>query len=267
MQLEAYLARIQYAGPRTVTHETLWQLHRAHLLAIPYENLDIHLGRRLQLDLPMIYQKIVEEGRGGWCYEMNGLFAWALQELGFSVTLLGSTVGAPARGGNGDQDHLLLQIELYWPWLADVGFGNGIIEPLPLAPGYYRQSFLDYRLEQQGEQWYFHNHPHGGAGYGFTLQPRQLASFAERCHELQTLPDSGFVRTTVCHRFTNDGFITLRGTVLKFYTEAGIIEEELTTKRRYQQVLHELFGLEPQLADLLWDSVAERHRLWRANQA
>ena len=138
MKLEAYLERIHYTGPRTADYATLRQLHRAHLLAIPYENLDIHLGRTLPLDLDHIYTKIVEQQRGGWCYEMNGIFAWALRELGFTVTLLGSTVGAPAQGADGDWDHLVLLVQLDQPWLVDVGFGNGILEPLPLTVGAMR---------------------------------------------------------------------------------------------------------------------------------
>lgn len=267
MQLDAYLARIHYTGPRTVTAETLCQLHRAHLFAIPYENLDIHLGRTLTLDLARIYQKLVEEQRGGWCYEMNGLFAWALRELGFTVTLLGSSVGEPAQGATGDLDHLILRVDLEQPWLVDVGFGNGILDPLPLASGHYQQGFFTFQLEQQADSWYFHNHPHGGKGYGFTLLPRHLPGFASRCHELQTSPTSGFVRTTVCHRFTPEGIVSLRGATLKRITTLGIDEEEITTLPYYRNVLQETFGLSPTLAAALWETVWPRHLLWQQAQS
>ncbi len=164
MKIGRYLSRIGYNGTTANSISTLQALHRAHLLAIPYENLDIHLGQRLTLDLEHIYAKIVEGGRGGWCYEMNGLFAWALQELGFTVAMLGSTVGAPAQGGVGnDLDHLILQVQLDQPWLVDVGFGNAFIEPLPLIPGDYQQGWMTFRLEQGADKWFFHNQPHGGA--------------------------------------------------------------------------------------------------------
>lgn len=266
MKLEKYLQRIHYTGPRHVTYETLCQLHRAHLLAIPYENLDIHLGRKLTLELDHIYSKLVEEKRGGWCYEMNGLFAWVLRELGFEVTLLGSSVGAPAQGAEGDLDHLILLVYLEQPWLVDVGFGNGIFEPLPLRPGHYRQAFLDFRLEQQADKWAFHNHQHGGKGYGFTLHPRPLPGFASRCHELQTSPDSGFVRTTVCHYFTANGIFSLRGANLKRITPTGAVEEEITTLPRYRAVISEIFGLAPTLANDLWEQVRARHLLWKQAQ-
>jgi N-hydroxyarylamine O-acetyltransferase len=221
----------------------------------------------LTLDLNLIYAKLVERRRGGWCYELNGLFAWALREFGFAVTLLGSSVGAPAKGTDDDLDHLVLLVHLeQQPWLVDVGFGNGILEPLPLTVGEHQQDFLHFRLEQQADKWYFHNQPHGGPGYGFTLLPRRYESFAPRCHALQTSPDSGFVRTTVCHRFTPAGIVSLRGLVLKQYTRAGVVETEIDTLPRYRAVLQETFGLASELADALWDTVWERHRLWLQTQ-
>jgi N-hydroxyarylamine O-acetyltransferase len=267
MHIDAYLHRISYTGPRDVTADTLRQLHRAHLFAIPYENLDIHLGHPLTLDLDHIYHKLVEEQRGGWCYEMNGLFAWALRKLGFPVTLLGSTVGAPAQGATGDHDHLILRVDLAEPWLVDVGFGNGILEPLPLAVGDYQQVFGHFRLEQTGDQWYFHNQPQGGAGFGFTLLPRSWSEFARRCHELQTLPTSGFVRATVCHRFTPDGLITLRGAVLKRFTTAGVSECEITTLEEYDYLLRSEFGLALTQSADLWPTVWSRHLAWKRTQA
>lgn len=263
MNLDLYLQRIGYQGARVADLTTLCELHRAHLLAIPYENLDIHLGQRLTLDLPHIYHKIVEKQRGGWCYELNGLFAWALRTLGFRVTLLGSSVGRPAQGSNGDFDHLILRVDLARPWLVDVGFGNGFFEPLPLVAGDYQQSFRHYQLEEEGDHWYFHNDVHGGPGFGFTLLPRQFASFGGRCHELQTSPASGFVQKTVCHRFTPDGFVTLRGALLKQYSAAGVVEEEIRDQLRYRTLIEQTFGLDGTLADALWDKVWAGHERWQ----
>ena len=265
MNLKAYLTRIDYHGSLQPTFETLRALHRSHLYAIPYENLDIHLGRKLTLDPDHIYHKIVEERRGGWCYEMNGLFSQALRQMGFDVTLLGSSVGSPAQGGvDGDLDHLILLVQVdKQPWLADVGFGKGLLDPIPLQVGEIQQNYLHYRLEQEGENWYFHNQPEGGPGFGFTLLPRTYAGFASCCHELQTSPDSGFVRTTVCHRFTADGLVSLRGAILKRVAARGVEEEEIQTLERYRSVINTVFGLDATLADQLWDGVEERHRKWK----
>ena len=139
--LAAYLARIGYAGPIEPTTDVLYAVHRRHLLAIPYENLDIHLGRELSLNLPAIFDKIVTRRRGGWCYEMNGLLAWALREMGFDVTLLSGAEGK----------HLVLRVQLEQAWLADVGYGNGILEPLPLIEGEHTQHGFVFRLSRDDE--------------------------------------------------------------------------------------------------------------------
>jgi N-hydroxyarylamine O-acetyltransferase len=108
--LPAYLQRLNYTGPLTSSAETLRALHQAHLLAVPFENLDIPLGRPIIPEEAALFRKIVEEGRGGFCYELNGLFAALLRELGFKVTLLSARV-ARAEGGFGPEfDHLTLLV-------------------------------------------------------------------------------------------------------------------------------------------------------------
>src|SRR5205085_8232372 len=91
-RVQAYLDRIGYDGPTEPGLITLTGLQRAHMLSVPFENLDVHLGRRLVLDPAANFEKIVGRRRGGWCFELNGLFGWLLEQLGFDVTLLGSRV-------------------------------------------------------------------------------------------------------------------------------------------------------------------------------
>ena len=254
MNIGDYLNRIQYHGPTEPTLETLTGLHQAYLLNVTYENLDIHLGRTLPLDERATFEKIVTRRRGGWCYEMNGLFAWGLRQLGFSVTLLASAVNRAAQGDKAERNHLISLVQLDRPYLVDVGFGNGFLRPLPLEPGPYQQDFLDYRLDFDGQRWQFTNHAYGGAGYDFTLDPRQIADFAERCHYLQTSPESGFVRVVVCHRFLPGRLISLRGLVLRTVTEGGAYDETIEDEAAYRQVLNERFDL------FLPD--AEQSKLW-----
>ena len=264
MNLEAYLRRIRYEGERAPTLPTLTALHEAHLTNIAYENLDIHLGRYVGLDLDAIYDKIVERGRGGWCFEMNGLFAWALRELGYDVTMLGSAVDRETQG----ESHLILLVKLYQPYLVDVGFANGLFRPIPLAEGRYQQRSLEYRLAKQGEQWFFTNHIYGGAGFDFSLQPRTLASFGERCHVLQTSPESGFVRNAVCFRFTPQGYIGIRGAILKTIAGADIAEQTITDEASYSRLLRDQFLLrlnDDEIAHL-WQRVWARHQEFLASQ-
>ena len=258
MEISAYLTRIGYDGSLEPTVETLTAIHRRHLLAIPYENLDIHLGRRLTLDTAQMYEKMVTRQRGGWCFEMNGLLAWALRELGFSVTLLSSNVGDTVG------THLILLVELDRPYLVDVGFGNGLLEPIPLEVGSYQQGFLGYGLEHEGRRWQFINQPYGGDGFSFVLEPCQLSDFAEKCHELQTSPDSGFVRTTVCHGFTPESQLSLRGAVLSTATHAGQRQDTIESEEEYDQVLREQFHLHLPAGEVatLWEKVRERHLEW-----
>jgi N-hydroxyarylamine O-acetyltransferase len=264
--LNAYLDRIGYTDIPQPDWATLKALHRAHLLAIPYENLDIHLGRYLTLDETAIIEKIVMQRRGGWCYEMNGLFAWALRQIGFEVSLLASNVGRHSEQAAEKRDHLILRVDLDLPYLADVGFGNGFLEPLPLIDGLYQQGFLSYLLEQDDQRWYFHNHAYATVGYDFTLAPFNLPDFTIPCHTLQTSPESGFVRTTVCHRFVPEGIITLKGAVLRTVTAEAIEEIIMDTEANYEKTLTDLFDLHLPAADvaILWAGVWQRHLAWVA---
>jgi N-hydroxyarylamine O-acetyltransferase len=261
MDISAYLDRIHYRGEPTPSLETLINLHQAHLLAITYENLDIHLGRYLALNERAMFQKMVTQRRGGWCFEMNGLFAWALRELGFAVTLLSGAVNREIHGENAERNHLVLLVQLERPYLVDVGFGNGFLRPLPLEPGLYRQAFLDYQLAYAENRWHFTNHVYGGPGYDFTLQPCHLAEFAAKCHELQTSPESGFVRVVVCHRFTPEGYLSLRGAVLRTITAAGAHDETIEDERTYRRLLSEQFDLHLPEAEVstLWHIVWQKH--------
>lgn len=262
MDLDLYLQRIGYSGPLEPNLETLRNLHRQHLFAIPYENFDIHLGRKIVLDERAFFDKLVRQKRGGWCYEMNGLFAWALRQLGFEVRLLAGSV-RPASEDTVEGNHLVLLVELERPYLVDVGFGDGFLEPLPLEEGEYRQDFLTFRLAKEGEWWVMHNHPYGGAKrYDFKLEPHALPQFAAKCHELQTSPTSGFVRTTVAQRLTPQNIFVLRGATLKIISQEGVDTRTIETEAEYGQILAEYFGLD--LADIpaLWPRIWQAHLEW-----
>lgn len=263
--LSAYLNRIGYTGQVTPTADVLRDVHRAHLRAISYENLDIHLGL-LMLEIDAIYDKIVNRRRGGWCYEMNSLLAWALREIGFEVRMVSGAVNRARAGDLAESNHLVLLVQLDQLYVADAGFGNGFLEPLPLAEGEYLQNGFHFRLERDVEhagRWLFHNHASGGPGFDFTLAPRQIGDFAERCQWLQTSPDSGFVRVTVCHRFTVDGYLSLRGAVLQRVTLSGQHSRTIEHLSDYRSVLAQQFDLDlGNDVDRLWPKVWSSHLAW-----
>lgn len=263
-QLEQYLQRIGYRGSLEPSPANLRALHRAHIEAIPYENLDIHLGKTLSLDLDVIFEKMVHRRRGGWCYEQNSLLAWALGKLGYEVQFLSGAVGREQLGDLAEGNHLVLLVQLDQPYIADAGFGDGPLEPILLREGNYRQGFLNYSLSREGERWYFHNHPYGGAsGFDFTLKPHAIADFAERCRYLQTSPDSGFVRTTVCQTLNTDRIATLRGAVFKTTTAKGTEQRVIEQAEDYRRVLQTVFGLEILEVEALFDKVWQRHQQWQ----
>ena len=240
MDTQAYLGRIHYSGELTPTAATLRELHRAHLLEVPFENLDIHLGRPITLDQEPLFDKIVTHRRGGFCYELNGLFALLLRGLGFEVTLLAAGV-ARADGGFGPEfDHLtlLVQIPLSMDsgqiaqsaqlavphpqplipnpqlpaWLADVGFGDSFREPLRLVEGLeQQQDGRAYRLDRAGEHLTLMQRDTSGwqPQYRFTLQPHVWVEYADMCRYHQTSPESSFTRKRVCTLATTDGRVTL----------------------------------------------------------
>ena len=178
LDVPAYLARIRYTGPTTPTYETLRALHYAHLLAVPFENLDIALGRKIVLDEDAILRKIIHQRRGGFCYELNGAFAALLKALGFQTTLLSARVARDTGGESPEFDHLALRVDLEQPWLVDVGFGESFLEPLRLET---ERNQIDpagtFRLMQTGERLQLEKLGRNGTWkpqYSFALTPRSL---------------------------------------------------------------------------------------------
>ena len=129
VDLDSYLARIGYAGPRAPTPAVLREVHLAHLRTVPFENLSVRRGEAIVLEESALFEKIVRRRRGGFCYELNGLFAALLEALGFRVARLAGRVAADGI----PFDHLALRVDLDEPWLADVGFGDSFLTPLRLS--------------------------------------------------------------------------------------------------------------------------------------
>ena len=247
LDVERYLQRIDYSGPTVPTLETLSALHQAHLLAVPFENLDIHLGRAIVLDEEALYDKIVERRRGGFCYELNGLFAALLRALGFRVVLLSAGV-AHAGGGFGPEfDHLLLVVDLQEHWLADVGFGDSFLEPVRLVTGEQVQDGRVYRVDWNDERYILLRRVVGAgeeAMYRFTLEPHQLTDFTGRCRYHQSSPQSHFTQHRICMRITPRGKITLSDTRLIVTTDGHRDEQPVTDERAYTAALRKYFDID-----------------------
>jgi N-hydroxyarylamine O-acetyltransferase len=244
----AYFDRIGHQGPSPPSLGTLQALHRAHLTAVPFENLDIALGRPVVCEEATILGKIVTRRRGGFCYELNGAFAALLRELGFRVTLLSARVPRDD-GSEGPQfDHLALRVDLDEPWLADVGFGDSFLEPLRLHMGMEQsQGRRTFRIVDQHNSLHVEVAEPGASWtreYSFSLIPRQLGDFADMCRYHQTSPESPFTRKRVCSRATSDGRITLTERRLIVTREGKQEESLLASEQDWQAALKKYFQIE-----------------------
>jgi N-hydroxyarylamine O-acetyltransferase len=247
MDVAAYLARIGFTDSARPDAESLRRLHLAHLFTVPFENLDISLGRQIVCDQERFLHKIVNSRRGGFCYELNGAFAALLRELGFRVSLLSARVARENGSASPEFDHMALLVELDEPWLADVGFGDSFLEPLRLKT----------ELEQEQPGGPFRIVPRGNVMivqrqlaaqtwkslYQFTLKPHALADFEPRCQWQQTSPHSHFVQQRICTLPTQEGRITLSDLKL-IRTEHGKREERLLQNEdEWRAALAEHFGV------------------------
>jgi N-hydroxyarylamine O-acetyltransferase len=248
MDVSAYLNRIAYQGPLAVSPATLRDLHRAHMLSVPFENLDIPLGRKIVCHEESILDKIVNRRRGGFCYEANGAFAALLRELGFKVTMLSARVPREDGSECPDFDHLALRVDLEEPWLSDVGFGDSFLEPLRLKPGLEQtqgrrkfrileedNSSLRVEMAEPGEPW--------KREYSFTLTPRKFADFADMCAYHQTSAESPFTRRRVCSIATKHGRITLADSKLIITRDGRKEESSITSEKQWHASLKRHFGI------------------------
>jgi N-hydroxyarylamine O-acetyltransferase len=238
----AYLERIGVAGDLPPTFECLRRLHRAHRMRVPFENLDIHLGVPIVLDVPTFAEKVALRSRGGFCYELNGAFASLLVSLGFSVELLAARVYG--RDGLGQRfGHLALAVPVDGvTYLADVGFGRGSFdEPLRLevaGPQHDDEGTFELTESNGGDLDLICD---GVPQYRVALAPRALVEFADACAFNQT-PDSVFMHGTICSIRTTTGRATIAGTRL-IETTADGRREQLLAGAELGRILRERFAV------------------------
>lgn len=258
--LEAYLARIGYEGPRAPTRETLAALHALQPAAIAFENLDPLLGRPVALEPAALQDKLVGHARGGYCFELNALFALALRALGFAVTPLAARVrwGRPAPPES-PRTHMLLRVDLDdGALLADVGFGGHLLDaPLQLAAGVEQATPASrFRLLAEGEQlmlqawigeaW--------GDAYVFTLEPQHPVDYALANWYTATHPESLFRNNLLMERLTPGRRLSLFNTKLTERTAGTAVRETmLGSADELGEVLARQFGLDaPAASQAIW---------------
>lgn len=268
MELKAYLDRIGFRGTPVANLETLIRMQRQHAFTIPYENIDIHLGRELTMDIEAAYTKLVEQRRGGWCYEMNGLLGWALEEVGFEVMRMIGGVRRAERGDSAMGNHLVLCAMLSEPWVVDVGLGDGPPEPYPLRAHSFSQLGFDFQLEKLEDCWRMINYPDSSApSFDFTYLPADEALLSEKCDWLSTSEESPFMEALVCQLVVADGFDVQIGRVATRVTPLGKEKWQIDSADELAQSLKERFDLNiPELAGL-WDKIEAQHEAYLATKA
>jgi N-hydroxyarylamine O-acetyltransferase len=259
-QLARYLERIGHGWHVRPKLPTLRSLHRAHVLAIPFEALDVQLGLVPSLEPDAIFDKLVERRRGGWCYEMNGLFGAALEAIGFNVTRLACAVMRQDGGEDRMATHLALLVDCDGPWLCDVGFGGSLLEPLPLAEGTRRDEPYALSLEQLGDgYWRFSERHETPFGYDFRAEPADESLLEAKRDWQSSHPESNFTSNFVAQKRHPDRHLVLRGRVLTERGPEGASAHTIADADEFIATLAERFGIDEPRARKIWPRVVARH--------
>jgi len=239
-----YLEWIGFGGTPSADLETLAQLQRLHMTAVPFENLSITQGIHLTTDAEASVDKIVRAGRGGWCFELNGAFAWLLEQLGFQVTLLGAAVLLD--GPSKVIEHLALEVTVDQPYLVDVGFGESFIRPLALnvaGPQDGGNGTYELMGSPQGTTLTRHVDDLPAPEYRFKRVARRLDDFTAVSSSMQVDPDKSWRSKPFATRLLDGGpdRVTLRTQRLKIVRD-GVIDERALDGDEWEQLLVDWFG-------------------------
>src|SRR6185295_17549319 len=248
MRFDDYLRRVGQPAPSGASIDTLRRLHLAHREAFLFENLSIQTGGGISLALPDLERKFLDEGRGGYCFEHNTLFAAALREAGFeSTTLLGRVRrGPPERWA---RTHMVLRLAIGGEvWLADVGFGSvGLVEPIPLRDGAAAaQGGFTYRLRRDGHAWILSIRDAAEVEtdlYEVTEEPQTPMDVEVANHFTSTHPESIFRKTLTIQRTARDHRTILRGDVLTRMRHGRMVDTPFP-RERLRDVAREEFAIE-----------------------
>ncbi len=264
MRLQDYFDRIEYVGDVEPSFTTLAALQEAHVCSVPFENLDVQRGRSLSIRIEDAYKKIVVNARGGWCYEQNGLFGWALSEIGFDVSRIAASVMRDQRGTASEASHLCLLVkppESKMKYLADVGFGGSMIRPIALVEDQYDQPPFKLGLERLDDQYwrFWESLGDGKFTFDFTEEPACESSLAKKSAFLQSDSSSGFVLNLVARLRSRDQHCMLRGRVFSVAKPGAIKSKTVDSQEALASILASEFHLDLYDVAGLWPKIAARH--------
>lgn len=245
MDVDIYLDRIGLEGPIKPDLANLERLQRAHLTAVPFENLHVFAGRPTGTTDERTVPKVVDQRRGGWCFELNGAFAWLLSELGYQVTRHAANVVKP--NPSPMPSHLTLQVTLDRPYLVDVGFGDSFIRPLPLdSEGPHDGGVGPYRFmfDAGTTTLIALGDAEPTPEYRFSPEVRRPEDFEEASIYLRTTPGLQWTQSRFATRLLDGGpdRVTLLEDVLKFRMD-GNWSEQSVAPDDWPDLLMQWFGM------------------------
>ncbi|NXK50624.1 ARYL protein, partial [Chauna torquata] len=273
MNIQEYFSRISYDGShKDADLQTLTVIFQHHIQAIPFENLSMHCGETIDLDLQSIYNKIVRKKRGGWCLESNCLLFWALQEIGYDVCILGGNSYDPAtKAYTAYINHILLKVEIRGSsYIVDAGFGGAYQawQPVMLISGKDQPQIPGiFRLTEDNGIWYFekvkrkHYIPEQSVPltdtpemgnirkiYSFTLEPQQIDAFQELNTYLQVSPDNILRKKSICSLQTTEGLYALVGWTFSelkynYMEDMDLLQVTTLTDEEVEKTLKEKFSI------------------------
>lgn len=279
----AYLKRLQLeAEPPSA--EALHRLHRAQVERVPYETVWLHLGEQRTVDAQQSVVHVAHQGRGGYCFHLNGAFSELLRTLGYDVTRhLGGVHGPEGPAEDAMGNHLVLTVAGLpsdenpdGVWYVDAGLGDALHEPLPLKAGEYQQGPFRYVLtDTPGAvgDWNFAHDPRGSfRGMSWWSAPAEMRDFAPHHQRLSTAPDSLFVQYLIVQRRDAAGVDIMLGLGLRRVDDTNAPGRALTERGDWFDALADLFGLrfdgvEPEALDRLWQKMYAAHVAWEEIKA
>jgi N-hydroxyarylamine O-acetyltransferase len=241
-----YLKRINFTGNVFIDHQTLVNIHEHHVFQVPFENLDCYYNRVCDLEIAHVYEKVVGNRRGGFCYELNLLFAWLLNAIGFSAVIISARILDSGKLGP-EYDHMCIHIKTDKDYLADVGYGDLFLRPLEIRPGIQTDGRNYFQIEEHNDDDYLlsmsSDRVHFETKYTFNLKETPASSFHNICFDKQTNPDSYFVKNRICTKPTTTGRLTLFNNKFTEKINGDKIETMIMDDKFLRDRLKDRFGI------------------------
>jgi N-hydroxyarylamine O-acetyltransferase len=243
----AYLERIVYTGIINVTDEVLMRLHKKHVYQIPFENLDVYYKRIFNLDIGNVYEKVINDKRGGFCYELNLLFNWLLTQIGFTSRIIASRIFNEDGTVGPEFDHMSIYVKTGKEYLLDVGYGDLFVTPIEMSGGMQFDGRNYFRIDRWNKNEYVISMSTDGLSfsrkYTFSLDVVDIKDFDSICIDKQINPTSFFVKNVVCTKPTENGRVTIFNN--KFVEKDGEsrMEQVIQSDEHLTRCLKDKFGI------------------------